>query len=75
VLFLVPSIALLGQTLRELTAESDKRIFPVCICSDSEVSKRKVKDGEEGDGFTVEDLALPASTHVPDILLTQTSFL
>ena len=65
VLFLVPSIALLGQTLREWTAETDKPIFPICICSDPEVSRRKVKDS---DGFSVEDLALPASTHVPDIL-------
>ncbi len=67
VLFLVPSIALLGQTLREWTAESDKSIFPICICSDPEISQRKVKN-DEGDGFSVEDLALPASTHVPDIL-------
>ena len=67
VLFLAPSIALIGQTLREWMAEADKTIFPICICSDPEVSRRKIKD-DEGDGFSVEDLALPASTHVPDIL-------
>ncbi len=67
VLFLVPSIALLGQTLREWTAEADKPIFPVCICSDPEISRKKTKD-EESDGYTVEDLALPASTSVPEIL-------
>lgn len=68
VLFLVPSIALLGQTLREWTAEADKPIFSICICSDPEISKRKTKDGEESDGYSVEDLALPASTYVPDIV-------
>lgn len=68
VLFLVPSIALLGQTLREWTAEADKAIFPVCICSDPEISKRKTKDSDDNDGYRVEDLALPASTHVPDIV-------
>lgn len=68
VLFFVPSIALLGQTLREWTAEAEKPIFSICICSDPEVSKRKCKDGDERDGYSVEDLALPASTYVPDIL-------
>ena len=67
VLFLVPSIALLGQTLREWTAETDKTISPICICSDPEVSSRKTKN-DDGDSFSVEDLALPASTNVPDIL-------
>ncbi|MDR1621680.1 MAG: DEAD/DEAH box helicase family protein, partial [Synergistaceae bacterium] len=68
VLFLVPSIALLGQTLQEWAAEAEKPIFPICICSDPEVSKRKIKNGaSENDGFRVEDLALPASTYVPDI--------
>ncbi|MCL1889458.1 MAG: DEAD/DEAH box helicase family protein, partial [Desulfovibrionaceae bacterium] len=69
VLFLVPSIALLGQTLREWTAEADKPISPICICSDPGVSRRKNKIGEaEGDGYTIENLALPASTSVPHIL-------
>jgi predicted helicase len=71
VLSLVPSIALLGQTLREWTAESDKSIFPICICYDPEISKRKIKDDEDGDGgdgYSVEDLALSASTFVPDIV-------
>ncbi|HZF60973.1 MAG TPA: type ISP restriction/modification enzyme [Desulfovibrio sp.] len=68
VLFLVPSIALLGQTLREWTAEAEKPIFPICICSDPEVSKHKTKNGEESDGYSVENLALPASTYVPDIV-------
>ncbi len=67
VLFLVPSIALLGQTLREWTSEADEKIHAICICSDAEVSQKKTKF-EDTDGFSVEDLALPASTNVNDIL-------
>ena len=65
VLFLVPSIALMGQTLNEWTANSAKPIRPMCVCSDSEVSKRQ-KANDDG-GFTVEDLAFPASTNVDEI--------
>jgi predicted helicase len=67
VLFLVPSIALLGQTLREWTAFSNEPINPICICSDPEITKKKTKN-EDGDGFSVIDLALPASTNVSDII-------
>ncbi|MCI5135733.1 MAG: helicase, partial [Candidatus Electrothrix sp. AW2] len=67
VLFLVPSIALLGQTLREWTAFSSVPLHPVCICSDPEVSRKKTKN-EDQDRFSVVDLALPASTNVKNIL-------
>ncbi len=67
VLFLVPSIALLSQTLREWTTFAQKNIYPVCICSDSEVSKKKTK-AEDNNTFNVIDLALPASTDVENII-------
>ncbi|MEO8666838.1 MAG: DEAD/DEAH box helicase family protein, partial [Ignavibacteria bacterium] len=67
ILFLVPSIALLGQTLREWAAEADEDINAICICSDPEVSKKK-KQNEDSDGYSVVDLALPASTNVKDIV-------
>ncbi|WP_296693418.1 DEAD/DEAH box helicase family protein, partial [Treponema sp. UBA7567] len=35
VLFLVPSIALLSQTLKEWSAQCKSNIYPICICSDS----------------------------------------
>jgi len=41
VLFLVPSIALLGQTLREWKNQCVKPIHAICICSDIGVSKTK----------------------------------
>lgn len=67
VLFLVPSIALLGQTLREWTADAQKPFNAICICSDSNVSRKRSKN-EDSDGFSVVDLALPASTDVKGIL-------
>ncbi|MBP5440123.1 MAG: DEAD/DEAH box helicase [Fibrobacter sp.] len=67
ILFLVPSIALLGQTLREWSADATDKIKPICICSDAGVSKKSSND-VEGDGYSVEELALPASTNVPSIV-------
>lgn len=67
VLFLVPSIALLGQTLREWTTFSQEPIYPICICSDPEITRKKTKS-EEGQGYSVVDLALPASTNIKDIV-------
>lgn len=67
VLFLVPSIALLGQTLREWSADALEDINPICICSDSEVSRKKVLN-DDTDTYSVIDLALPASTSVTQIL-------
>ena len=67
VLFLVPSIALLGQTLREWSAQAINPINAMCICSDPEISKKK-KQGEDSDFFSTVDLALPASTDVENIV-------
>ncbi len=69
VLFLVPSIALLGQTLEEWLNNAEHPISPICICSDPEVSKRKNKN-EDTDSFSVVDLALPASTDT-DVIIKQ----
>ena len=65
VLFLVPSIALLAQTLNEWTTFAAKKIRPMCVCSDAEVSKKQ-RENDYG-GFSVEDLAMPASTDVDTI--------
>lgn len=67
ILFLVPSIALLGQTLREWSADAKEPINAICICSDPEISKKKTKN-EDADTFSVVDLALPASTNTDNIL-------
>jgi len=67
VLFLVPSIALLGQTLREWSADANEQINPICICSDPAISRKKSKN-PDADTFSVVDLALPASTDIEAIL-------
>ncbi len=67
VLFLVPSISLLGQTLREWSADANEPINAICICSDPQVAKKRVKD-EDTDLTSVVDLALPASTDIQSIV-------
>lgn len=67
VLFLVPSIALLGQTLREWSADANEAINAICICSDPEISRKKTKN-DDSDSFSVVDLTLPASTNTKDIV-------
>ena len=67
ILFLVPSIALLGQILREWSTDAKEKINAVCICSDPEVSKSKSKN-EDKNTFSIVDLALPASTNVTEII-------
>jgi predicted helicase len=65
VLFLVPSIALVQQALKEWTANAKKKINAICVCSDSQVSKTK-KENDFGDFSTI-DLALPASTDAEQV--------
>ena len=63
ILFLVPSIALLGQTLREWTTFAQEPINAICVCSDPAVSRAKVPEGADPDSFSTADLPLPASTN------------
>ena len=68
VLFLVPSIALLGQSLNDWMGDAETPIKAVCICSDSRAS-RKIKRGNPNDELetSIVDLALPASTNTESI--------
>lgn len=61
VLFMVPSIALLGQSLNAWSADAKKPIKAVCICSDSKAS-RKIQNKYDNMDDSVVDLAVPAST-------------
>ena len=61
VLFLVPSIALLSQTLREWSAEAEVPLRSFAVCSDAKVGKGRSKDGLSED-ISVVDLAIPATT-------------
>ncbi len=58
VLFLVPSIALLSQSLREWTAECSMELRSFAVCSDTKVGKNK----GESDDIQSFDLAYPATT-------------
>lgn len=67
ILFLVPSIALLGQVLRAWCFDAKKPIRPMCVCSDREVSRTHTKDDDQNLTM-VEELAWPASTDVEQIV-------
>ncbi len=67
VLFLVPSIALLSQSLVSWMNDSENTIYPICICSDSSSSnvKNKVRKSSKIDEDTSTiDLPYPATTDV-----------
>jgi len=57
ILFLVPSISLLSQALREWTAEAELSLHSFAVCSDSQVIKKK-----EQEDIGTHDLAFPATT-------------
>lgn len=62
VLFLVPSLSLLSQTLTEWTQESSTPLHSFAVCSDSDVGKKRTKDDDRVQTFTHE-LRYPATTH------------
>jgi predicted helicase len=61
VLFLVPSLSLLSQTLTEWTQESAVRLRSFAVCSDSDVGKKRKKDDDVVQTFAHE-LQFPATT-------------
>lgn len=69
VLFLVPSLSLLSQTLTEWTQESATPLHSFAVCSDSDVGKKRQKDDDSVQTFTHE-LRYPATTE-PERLATE----
>ena len=61
VLFLVPSLSLLSQTLTEWTQESEVPLHSFAVCSDSDVGKKRKKDDDSVQTFAHE-LRYPATT-------------
>ena len=61
VLFLVPSLSLLSQTLTECTHESASPLHSFAVCSDSDVGKKRQKEDDSVQTFTHE-LRYPART-------------
>lgn len=66
VLFLVPSISLLGQTLNAWCADATKPIKGICICSDAKASRKIKKDFDDTQDSAL-DLAVPATTNPKSI--------
>ena len=70
VLFLVPSLALLSQTLTEWTQESQTPLHSFAVCSDSDVGKRKPSSSKVNSDdvqMLMHELRYPATTK-PDML-------
>ena len=61
VLFLVPSLSLLSQSLTEWTHESTTPLHSFAVCSDSDVGKKRKKEDDTVQTFTHE-LRYPATT-------------
>lgn len=66
VLFLVPSLSLLSQTLTEWTQESTTPLHSFAVCSDSEVGKKRKKDDDAVNTFAHE-LRFPATTNAASL--------
>jgi predicted helicase len=66
VLFLVPSIALLSQSLREWVNDAEVDLAPIEVCSDRKVTKR----ADAVEDISTVDLALPATTDA-DVVRTR----
>ena len=62
VLFLVPSISLLSQSLREWSQEASVTLRPFAVCSDARVGRKQTED------MGVVDLAEPATTNAAKLL-------
>jgi predicted helicase len=61
VLFLVPSLSLLSQTLTEWTQECGVPLHSFAVCSDADVGKKRKKEDDSVQTFTHE-LRYPATT-------------
>ncbi len=61
VLFLVPSIALINQTLHEWTVECELPLRSFAVCSDKKV-------GRHSEDITAHDLAIPATTDADQLV-------
>jgi predicted helicase len=62
VLFLVPSLSLLSQSLTEWTQESATPLHSFAVCSDSDVGKKKAKGDEDVVQTFAHELRYPATT-------------
>lgn len=62
VLFLVPSLALMAQTVREWTNDTRTPLRSFAVCSDTQVGRRRVAKDDVAE-ISALDLAFPATTN------------
>ncbi|WP_273757300.1 DEAD/DEAH box helicase family protein, partial [Bartonella sp. MM73XJBT] len=67
VLFLVPSLALMSQTIREWTADTEIPLRSFAVCSDTQVGKRRKGKQDDEAGLDASDLVLPATTDAKEL--------
>ncbi|WP_019223214.1 DEAD/DEAH box helicase [Bartonella rattaustraliani] len=66
VLFLVPSLALMSQTIREWTTDAEVPLRSFAVCSDIQVGKRR-KVQDDAVAMDSSDLVLPATTDAKEL--------
>lgn len=69
VLFLVPSLSLLSQTLTEWTQESAVPLHSFAVCSDSDVGKKKGRKEDDSIQTFAHELRYPATTDAKRLAL------
>ncbi|WP_273755709.1 type ISP restriction/modification enzyme [Bartonella sp. MM73XJBT.G] len=67
VLFLVPSLALVSQTIREWTLDTEIPLRSFAVCSDTQVGKRRKGKQDDEAGLDASDLVLPATTDAKEL--------
>ncbi|WP_375641022.1 DEAD/DEAH box helicase [Bartonella sp. AA168HLJHH] len=67
VLFLVPSLALISQTIREWTEDTEVSLRSFAVCSDTQVGKRRKNKNDDEAGLDASDLVLPATTDAKEL--------
>src|SRR5699024_7294641 len=66
VLYLVPSIQLLSQTLRGWNADINYKMDSIAVCSDRKVTKERI--GTEIEDIATTDIGFPATTNTEKLL-------
>jgi predicted helicase len=64
VLYLVPSLALMSQTVREWSIDTETHLRSFAVCSDTQVGVRRARNDDLAD-IDVHDLEIPATTYAP----------
>ncbi|UNF41243.1 hypothetical protein MNL09_03875 [Bartonella krasnovii] len=64
---MVPSLALMSQTIREWTLDTEIPLRSFAVCSDTQVGKRRKGKHDDESGLDASDLVLPATTDAKEL--------